>query len=303
MNNRQKAILKKNIFLGSCAVVLVLAIVAVILIIVSATKGEDKDDTSTISSNISSNVSSDISSNTSLDTTPNTSSKVSSNVSSDENNSSVQTSLNEITSSLPSTVTFGEYTLDATYQNLLLVNAKNPLPEDYDYVGELVTIPEKYIKGSLTQINKNILPYLLAMLDDALNEGIDIGVWSPYRSYTTQQMLFNRQVEKQIDSGVPKSKAEDKAATVVARPGTSEHHTGLALDINSASASFENTDAYKWLKENAENYGFIMRYSKEKQDITGVIHESWHWRFVGINTAKEINRLGMCLEEYIEYKK
>ena len=101
---------------------------------------------------------------------------------------------------------------------------------------------------------------------------------------------------------MPADQAENKAATIVARPGTSEHNTGLALDINCANDSFENTAAYKWLKENAENYGFIMRYSADKQDKTGVIHESWHWRFVGINVAKEMNRLQMCLEEYVEYK-
>ena len=94
-----------------------------------------------------------------------------------------------------------------------------------------------------------------------------------------------------------------EAATIVARPGTSEHNTGLALDINCANDSFENTATFRWLNENAEKYGFIMRYSAEKQSITGVIHESWHWRFVGINVAKEINERQMCLEEYVEYIK
>ncbi|MEE1054018.1 MAG: M15 family metallopeptidase, partial [Acutalibacteraceae bacterium] len=92
------------------------------------------------------------------------------------------------------------------------------------------------------------------------------------------------------------------AATVVARPGTSEHNTGLCADFNMASDTFETTPMYEWMCENAENYGFILRYPKEKQDITGVIYESWHWRFVGINTAKEMNNLGLTLEEYIELK-
>ena len=191
--------------------------------------------------------------------------------------------------------------LDPKYSNLLLVNGWNPLPKDYDYEGNLTTIPQKYIKGSLKQIDKDIWPYLKAMLDDARAEGIDIGVWSPYRSYATQKWLFEKQVKKQINNGVPEDEAEDKAATIVARPGTSEHNTGLALDINCADHSFKNTKAYKWLQENAEDYGFIMRYSAEKQTITGVIHESWHWRFVGIKHAKKMNELDMCLEEYIEY--
>ena len=76
----------------------------------------------------------------------------------------------------------------------------------------------------------------------------------------------------------------------------------MALDINSASSSFANTNAYKWLCENAEDYGFVQRYTAEKQSKTGIIPESWHWRFVGINAAKEMNELGYCLEEYVEYK-
>ena len=277
MTKRQKAILKRNLFLGFCAAILILFICLVVFIISALTK--DKVDT-----NISEN------------------SSVTSSQDSEANETSSKNTSSEQISSAPQMVEINGVTLDASYSNLLLVNGKNPLPEDYDYEGNLTTIPQKYIKGSLTQIDKNIWPYLQAMLDAARRENIDIGVWSPYRSYATQKMLFEKQVTKQINNGVPKDQAEDKASTIVARPGTSEHNTGLALDINCANHSFEKTAAYKWLKENAENYGFIMRYSADKQDKTGVIHESWHWRFVGINAAKEINRLGMCLEEYVEYK-
>ncbi len=271
MNKRQKAILKRNIFLSFCVAVLVL-VIALVVFVISAISG-DKKDNSSAESTVSENSSSDITSS-------------------------------EVTSSEPKEelVQLGEFQADANYKNLLLVNGENPLPQDYDYEGNLTTIPQKYIKGSLTQIDKDVWPFLKAMLDKALSEGIDIGVWSPYRSYATQEMLFNRQIDKQIKNGVSKEDAPDKAATIVARPGTSEHHTGLALDINCANDSFEKTKAYEWLTQNAENYGFIMRYSREKQEFTGVIHESWHWRFVGINTAKEMNKLNMCLEEYVEYK-
>ncbi len=283
MNKRQKAVLKRNIFLSLCAVIIV-ALVTLIVYIVSTVSGEN-----------------DIISSQSSQ------SEQSSNIVSSENNESIISSSGSDMSSLTeSEITSSQVTphgLDASYSNLTLVNGWNPLPEDYDYEGNLTTIPQKYIKGSLTEIDKDIWPYLKAMLDDARKEGIDIGVWSPYRSYATQKWLFEKQVKKQIANGVPKSEAEDKAATVVARAGTSEHNTGLALDINCANSSFENTKAYKWLEKNAENYGFIMRYRKDKQEKTGVIHESWHWRFVGINTAKEINKLDMCLEEYVEYKK
>ena len=273
MTKREKAILKRNLFLTFCTVVII-ALIALIVFIISAVSGlKDKE---------------------------NSSSKEE--VSSQEITSSEETPIIEEPTG-PEMIKLGEIEVDANYSKLLCVNGQNPLPEDYDYEGNLTTIPQKYIKGSLTQIDKDVWPFLQAMLDAALSEGIDIGVWSPYRSFATQKMLFDKQVQKQIANGVPEAEAPDKAATVVARPGTSEHNTGLALDINCANSSFENTKAYEWLTQNAENYGFVMRYSAEKQAITGVIHESWHWRFVGINAAKEMNDLNMCLEEYVEYKK
>ena len=270
-SKRKQAIIKRNIFLSICGLVLVLFVALIVFIISAVTQNPQENNSSS------------------------------------ENILSIESSSSEITSSEeepevsgPEMVERGEFTLDANYSNLLLVNGKNPLPDDYDYEGNLTTIPQKYIKGSLTQFDKDAWPYLQAMLDNARKEGIDIGVWSPYRSYATQKWLFEKQVKKQINNGVPEAEAEDKAATIVARPGTSEHNTGLALDINCADHSFKETKAYKWLLENAQDYGFILRYAEDKQEITGVIYESWHWRFVGIKVAKEINDSGLCLEEYIE---
>lgn len=199
-------------------------------------------------------------------------------------------------------VTIGGVELDANFKNLLLVNGSHPLSEDYDYTKDLTTIPEEYHNGQLDQINKDIWPYLKAMIDDARKEGVNLSVWSPYRSYNIQQMLFNRQKQKQIEAGVPESEADAKAASIVARPGTSEHHTGLAADINMADDAFENTPMYAWLTEHCQDYGFIMRYPKDKIDVTGVIYESWHYRFVGINVAKDIKNKGITLEEYLELK-
>lgn len=295
MTNRQKAIVKRNIFLGICVVVII-AIIALAVYIISAISG-DGQKTSTEDSSENSSITSEImiggeSSNSSE-------SEVS--YSEQSKTSSVESETSSKPESKPDKTSLAK--LDPKFSNLLLVNGWNPLPEDYDYEGHLTTIPQKYIKGSLTQIDKEVWPYLKAMLDDARAEGIDIGVWSPYRSYATQKWLFEKQVKKQINNGVPESEAEDKAATIVARPGTSEHNTGLALDINCADHSFKSTKAYKWLQENAEDYGFVMRYAEDKQEKTGVIYESWHWRFVGIEAAHEMNELGMCLEEYVEYIK
>ena len=188
--------------------------------------------------------------------------------------------------------------LDADFGRLLLINGENSLPEDYDTkVREyLVEIDPEYRNNNyVTQIHREVYPYITAMVAAAQAEGVDLKVWSPFRSYAIQNDLFQNQVARV-------GGAEVKAATVVARPGTSEHNTGLCADFNMASDAFEQTPMYTWMCENAEDYGFILRYPKDKQHITGVIYESWHWRFVGINRAKEINELGVTLEEYIEMK-
>ncbi len=186
--------------------------------------------------------------------------------------------------------------LDANFGRLLLINIDNPLPDDYDTkVREyLVEIDDQYRNNDyVTQIHEDVYPYITAMVAAAQADGVDLQVWSPFRSYAVQNDLFTRQVERVGGD-------ETLAATVVARPGTSEHNTGLCADFNMAQDRFENTEMYTWMCENAEDYGFILRYPKEKEHITGVIYESWHWRFVGINNAKLINRLDVTLEEYIE---
>lgn len=189
--------------------------------------------------------------------------------------------------------------LDANFGRLLLINGENALPDDYDTkVREyLVEIDPQYRNNNyVTQIHKDVYPYITAMVAAAQADGVNLKVWSPFRSYAIQNDLFKAQVNRVGGD-------EEKAATVVARPGTSEHNTGLCADFNMASDTFESTLMYTWMCENAEDYGFILRYPKDKQHITGVIYESWHWRFVGINNAKEINELGVTLEEFIEMKK
>ena len=189
--------------------------------------------------------------------------------------------------------------LDANFGRLLLINGENALPDDYDTkVREyLVEIDPQYRNNNyVTQIHKDVYPYITAMVAAAQADGVDLRVWSPFRSYAIQNDLFQKQVNRVGGD-------EEKAATVVARPGTSEHNTGLCADFNMASDTFESTPMYTWMCENAEDYGFILRYPKDKQNVTGVIYESWHWRFVGINNAKQINELGVTLEEFIEMKK
>ena len=188
--------------------------------------------------------------------------------------------------------------LDANFRRVALINASNPLPDNYDkdIRASLVTVDANLRNNNyVTDIHKDVYPYITAMVKAAQADGVNLKVWSPFRSYGDQKVLFENQV-KRVNGD------EQKAATVVARPGTSEHNTGLCADFNMADDKFESTPMYNWMVENAEDYGFILRYPKDKTDITGVIYESWHWRFVGIKTAKEMNSLGMTLEEYVEYK-
>ncbi len=192
--------------------------------------------------------------------------------------------------------------LDPHFSCLLLVNPDNALPLDYDSTNELKELPAKYLNGELKQVDAEMYPYLMAMLEAAWANGIELYVRSPYRSYATQKMLFENKIQRVIKAGTPESEAEAEAAKVVARPGTSEHQSGLAVDFNSTTNAFETMPQYDWLKENAEDYGFIMRYPSDKEHITKIIYEPWHWRFVGIDVAREMNSLDVTLEEYLENK-
>lgn len=212
----------------------------------------------------------------------------------------VDVSSNEGVTSLENGSSSTPQGLDPKFSKLLLVNGKNPLPNKENYAQNLTTIDAKYLCGELNQLDKDVLPYAIALMEDAKAEGVDIRVRSPYRSYETQERLYNNEVNNWIRKGMGQLEAEEKAATIVARPGTSEHHCGFAIDFNETNTSFEKSNAYKWMLNNAADYGFILRYPEDKQDITGVIYEPWHWRFVGIDVAGDINSKNMCLEEYIE---
>lgn len=162
-----------------------------------------------------------------------------------------------------------------TYVNgILLVNKKYSLPKDYD-----------------PGVNKEALKQLKKMQADASALGLDLSLISGYRSYKKQTKLYNSYV---------KQDGEEKASMYSAKPGHSEHQTGLAFDIGKVEDSFKNTNEAKWIEENAHLYGFIVRYPKNKTDITGYIYEPWHVRYLGIDTATKVKESGLCLEEYLE---
>ena len=153
-------------------------------------------------------------------------------------------------------------------------------------VNKSYSVPEDYAPGDLTPECKAAFDELVAA---AAADGIQIFLLSGYRSYELQTSLYNRYVARD---------GQAAADTYSARPGHSEHQTGLALDVNSISYAFADTAEGKWLAENAHLYGFIIRYGKEKQDITGYAYEPWHIRYLGKGMAAAVYESGLCLEEY-----
>lgn len=180
--------------------------------------------------------------------------------------------------------------------NLKLVNNENSV--DRSYVPELAEI------ANGVKFDKRAISYLKEMINEMYKDNIT-GIWvqSAYRSYEKQEELFNRQVQQNKNKGKSEEEAQRLAQTVVQRPEMSEHNLGLAADFNTVTNEFENTKAFDWLQKNADKYGFILRYPKDKQDITKITYESWHWRYVGSEHAKEMKEKGYCLEEYIDYLK
>lgn len=183
---------------------------------------------------------------------------------------------------------------------LRLVNSKNRIPKDFK--PKLALIDKKYAGFANAKFDKRAINQLHAICDAAKADGIKLTVISAFRTNDYQTFNFNRKVERLLadDSSLTREKAEEAAEKVVARPGTSEHQIGLAVDFNSVEGSFKDTKAYAWLIENCTDYGFILRYTKEKQEITGIIPEPWHYRYVGVQAAKKMTEENLCLEEFIE---
>ena len=188
--------------------------------------------------------------------------------------------------------------------NLILVNLDNPLPDDFT-----VDLTLLYrIDDREFQVDARILDDALAMFNQAKLDGIDIFPTSAYRSVEYQEYLFDRSVQEYMDSGANEEEAIAATASLIAVPASSEHHTGLAIDIISTEYTeldegFENTPAFRWLDANAHKYGFILRYPKDKTDITQYSYEPWHYRYVGAPHAQIIKENGYCLEEYLELMK
>lgn len=180
--------------------------------------------------------------------------------------------------------------------NTMIVNKFYKLKEDF-VPNNLVDISNLYAWGTDNKAQKEVLDAFIRMQKDCLDQtGLKLLINSAYRSYKEQEEVYNDYVKKNN---------EEYADTIAARPGHSEHQTGLSLDIFSTKdpkiKTFGESDTFKWLKDNAYKYGFIIRYPKDKEDITGFNYEPWHYRYVGLDIAKEIYEEDITYEEYYEY--
>ena len=180
---------------------------------------------------------------------------------------------------------------------LLLANAENPLPQDW-------SIQTEEVQNGY-EMDKRAAPAMREMIQAAKEDGVELMLCSAYRSIEKQQQLFDRSQQAYMAQGMSEEEAYAKTATETAIPGTSEHQTGLAADIVTPTyqmldAGFADTPAGQWLSEHAAEYGFVLRYPQDKQEVTGIIYESWHYRFVGKTHAKLMKESGLCLEEYLQ---
>lgn len=173
--------------------------------------------------------------------------------------------------------------------NYVIVNKYNYLPADY-VPNNLIEINE-YAKSNL-YLNKEAYEAFKLMARDALLNNLHLRIISAYRSYTYQEKIYNNYLSYDKQTNVD---------TYSARKGHSEHQTGLAVDLDNTKTiytNFENTDEFAWLKNNCYKYGFILRYPKDKEHITGYIYEPWHYRYIGIKESTYIHKHNLTYEEY-----
>ena len=203
-------------------------------------------------------------------------------------------SVKEVISHVNANINYPYYTniksSDLTKGNLVLVNKYNQLPSTY--VPNLVDVSSIYGGGKLTQETYDAF---IKLHNEAAKIGYNINTDSTYRSYTYQNTLYNNYVKRD---------SKEEADTYSARAGHSEHQTGLAIDVqagNSGFLNFEYSKEFTWMKNNAHKYGFILRYKKGSEHLTGYVYESWHYRYVGVAVATKVYNEGITYDEYYHY--
>ena len=184
--------------------------------------------------------------------------------------------------------------IDNYYDETALVNKYNKLPHQIDYE-DLVTVEKPYSNDGKRRLRQVAYNHIVEMIDAAKKDNINLFVVSGYRTEKQQSGLFNNSVKK---NGL------EHALLYSAKKTHSEHELGLAADLNSTNLKFENTKEFTWLSENAYKYGFILRYPKNKEFITGYAYEPWHYRYLGVDIATKIFEQNITYEEYlIKYAK
>ncbi len=187
-----------------------------------------------------------------------------------------------------------EIPADVNKENLLIVNKYYKLSDDFE-PKNLVTISNKYAYDN-NQITEEANDAYISMWNAANEDGYKLIVNSSYRNYQDQEDVYD---------SIKQSKGSSQADKVAARPGHSEHQSGLAIDVfeinNQLTGTFKDSPAYQWLQDNAYLYGYIERYPENKEDITGYSFESWHWRYVGKEVAKIIHDEDITYDEYYAY--
>lgn len=184
---------------------------------------------------------------------------------------------------------------DSSDWKLILVNKQHPIPEDYSFtLGNL---------SSYMQCDERIVEPLLTMMKKAQEDGVTLVICSPYRDSEKQEKLFNRKINAYMKNGYSYMDAYKLSSQAVTVPGASEHQIGLAIDLitkgySTLDEGFAETEAGKWLKAHCAEFGFILRYPKEKEYITGIEWEPWHFRYVGNSAASLIMEQNLTLEEF-----
>lgn len=189
------------------------------------------------------------------------------------------------------------FAVDLDDWNYILVNEFHPLSRDFEV--QLVKTYDGH------QVDERIKEALETMIDDAKADGLNMLICSSYRDYKKQDSLMDRSIAKYVKSGMTYTEAFFKTKEMIALTGASEHHTGLAVDIvgrnhQSLDRAQADTDEAKWLNEHAAEYGFILRYPADKEDVTMISFESWHYRYVGVEAATFMKENNLCLEEFVE---
>lgn len=192
---------------------------------------------------------------------------------------------------------YDDYEFDPEDWRLRLINKSHFIPDDYEFpLGSI---------GGYNSCDKRVIPDLVAMLAAAKEDGVNLSIASPYRMHTTQIMLYDNKITKFMNTGMTYLEAYKLAGQAVTIPGASEHEAGLCFDIlsddyHALNDGFSNTRGGQWLEANAHYYGFILRYPKDKEYITTIEFEPWHFRYVGVEAASVMYKENLTLEEFWE---